>query len=77
MTPILSRSGEPTQPVRSHRDRREVDAVEAFLQLVVAAGMTVDFDLPTLTVRTDDGYYPALDQVVDWVIDRTGESRRV
>jgi predicted kinase len=30
------------------------------------------FHLPTLRVRTDAGYRPALDDIVEWVIDRTG-----
>jgi predicted kinase len=41
----------------------------------VRAGMTTDFDLPTLTVRTDDGCEPPLDQVVEWVIERTSDGR--
>lgn len=40
---------------------------------IVRAGMQNDFELPLLTVRTDNGYDPPLDQVVDWVIDRTRE----
>ncbi len=32
-----------------------------------------DFNLPLLTVRTDDGYDPPLAQVVDWVINQTRE----
>jgi hypothetical protein len=43
----------------------------------VLAGMTTDLDLPTLTVRTDDGYDPALDQVVEWVIERTGDGHAI
>ena len=43
----------------------------------VRAGMTLDLELPALTVRTDDGYDPGLDQIIDWVIDQTREGRRV
>jgi predicted kinase len=38
---------------------------------IVRAGMVTDFDLPLLPVRTDDGYDPRLDDIVEWVIDRT------
>jgi predicted kinase len=38
---------------------------------VVRAGMQTEFDLPTLDVRTDDGYDPPLPEIVDWVIERT------
>ncbi len=31
-------------------------------------GMRTDFDVPTLTVRTDDGYDPTIEAVVDFVI---------
>jgi predicted kinase len=30
------------------------------------------FDLPTLRISTDAGYAPAFDDIVGWVIDRTG-----
>ncbi len=40
---------------------------------IVRAGMRTDFNLPLLTVRTDDGYDPPLAQVVDWVINQTRE----
>ena len=30
-----------------------------------------DFGVPTLDVRTDDGYEPSLDEIVDWVISST------
>jgi predicted kinase len=38
---------------------------------VVRSEMQTDFDLPLLRVVTDDGYEPALTEVVDWIIDRT------
>jgi predicted kinase len=34
----------------------------------IAAAMRVDFGVPTLRVRTDDGYEPGLDAIVDFVI---------
>ena len=33
--------------------------------------MRTDFDLPTLRVNTDDGYDPALPEIIDWIVDRT------
>jgi hypothetical protein len=33
--------------------------------------MQTEFDLPTLVVRTDDGYDPHLDGIVDWIVDQT------
>jgi predicted kinase len=36
----------------------------------VAGAMRVDFGVPTLRVRTDDGYDPGLDAIVDFVITR-------
>jgi predicted kinase len=43
----------------------------------VAEQMRTDFGpLPTLTVRTDDGYDPALDAVVEFVTRRAPEGRR-
>ena len=38
---------------------------------IVRSGMLSSFELPTLTVRTDDGYDPPLERVVDWIIDCT------
>jgi predicted kinase len=43
----------------------------------VLAGMTTDLDLPILTVRTDDGYDPPLDRIVEWVIERTSEGHPI
>ena len=42
----------------------------------IAAELQVDFDLPTLRVRTDDGYAPPLDDIVGWVVDRTRSASR-
>jgi len=33
--------------------------------------MMTSFDLPTLTVNTDDGYDPPLAQIVEWVIEQS------
>lgn len=33
--------------------------------------MLTTFELPTLTVRTDDGYDPPVERIVDWVIEYT------
>jgi predicted kinase len=38
---------------------------------LVAATAETDFDLPLLRVRTDDGYDPPLDKIVDWIINQT------
>jgi hypothetical protein len=38
---------------------------------IIRSQMITDFNLPSLTVCTDDGYDPPLDRVVEWVIDRT------
>jgi hypothetical protein len=38
---------------------------------VIRATLQTEFDLPVLRVRTDDGYDPHVDQVIDWIIDRT------
>jgi hypothetical protein len=40
---------------------------------IVRSGMVTNFELPTLTVRTDDGYNPPLEHVMEWVIDRTND----
>lgn len=37
----------------------------------VRSRMVTSFDLPTLTVNTDDGYDPPLVDVAKWVIERT------
>ena len=34
--------------------------------------MLTEFEVPTLEVRTDDGYDPSLDEIVDWVITHIG-----
>jgi len=47
------------------------DYIRAPQRQVVRDGMQTDFDLPTLTVRTDDGYDRPLTQIVDWVIERS------
>jgi hypothetical protein len=38
---------------------------------MLVAGMQTDLGLPTLTVTTDDGFDPPVDDVVEWVIDQT------
>lgn len=35
---------------------------------LVRAKMLIEFDLPTLPVRTDDGYDPHLDAVIEWIV---------
>jgi predicted kinase len=58
------------------------DSIDDYLQApqreIVRAGMVTEFDLPLLPVRTDDGYDPPLDEIVDWIVDRTRDpvSRR-
>jgi predicted kinase len=47
------------------------DHLRAPQREVVRAGMVSEFDLPLLPVRTDDGYDPPVEAVVDWIIDRT------
>jgi predicted kinase len=47
------------------------DYLRAPQREIVRAGMVTDFALPLLPVRTDDGYEPSLDEIVDWVIERT------
>lgn len=37
----------------------------------VRATMRTEFDLPTLRVRSDDGFEPALPSIVEWVVDQT------
>ncbi len=34
----------------------------------VRSGMQTEFELPTLTVVTDDGYAPRLDEIVEWIV---------
>ncbi len=33
--------------------------------------MRTDLGLPTLTVRTDDGYDPPLEHITDWIVAQT------
>lgn len=40
---------------------------------IARSGMVTSSELPTLTVRTDDGYDPPLELVMEWVIDRTND----
>jgi cytidylate kinase len=43
----------------------------------VRSRMVTDFDafgVPTLAVRTDDGYEPSFEEIVDWVISRSVSS---
>jgi hypothetical protein len=53
------------------------DSVDAYAQHnaqqgdVVRENMQTEFDLPTLPVRTDDGYDPPLDEIIDWIVDQT------
>jgi predicted kinase len=51
------------------------DSIDGYLRAphreVLRAGMVTGFALPLLPVRTDDGYDPPLDEILDWVIDRT------
>jgi hypothetical protein len=60
---------------RSVLDALGFTSVEAYVggpqKDVVRSAMRVDFDLPLLTVRTDDGFDPPLADIVDWVIDQT------
>jgi hypothetical protein len=36
--------------------------------------MRTDFELPTLRVRTDNGYDPEISSIVEWVVDQTRSS---
>jgi predicted kinase len=47
----------------------EFVAATARQREVVRGGMVTEFDLPVLTVRTDDGWEPPLPDVVAWVLD--------
>lgn len=53
------------------------DSVAAYLDGATSEGdrvrdeMVHEFDLPLLSVRTDDGYEPSLDAIADWVVDQT------
>ena len=53
------------------------DSVEAFLRGtvdqrdIVRNGMRTDLGLPTLTVRTDEGYDPPLEHITDWIVAQT------
>lgn len=38
----------------------------------VRDAMVTEFDLPLIRVWTEDGYDPSLEEIVDWVIARTG-----
>jgi hypothetical protein len=52
-------------------------SVDAFLRAtvdqrdIVRNGMQNEFALPTLTVRTDDGYDPQLPEILDWIVEQT------
>lgn len=65
---------------RSVLDALGHDSIEDYLQgpqrEIVRAGMQTGFDLPLLTVQTDDGYDPPLTDIVDWIIDRTQARQR-
>ena len=37
--------------------------------------MRLDFDLPVLPVRTDDGYDPSIGAILDWIIEHTRGTR--
>jgi len=79
-------AGAPVRAERRDRDdvllrRSEVvralghDSIDDYLRdpqrEIVRAGMVTEIELPLLPVRTDDGYEPPLDAILDWVIDRT------
>lgn len=38
----------------------------------IVEGMSTEFDVPQLGVRTDAGYDPPLDRILDWVVASTG-----
>ncbi len=42
---------------------------------IVRSGMLTTFDLPTLTVRCEDGYDPSIERIVDWVIETSHDRR--
>jgi predicted kinase len=43
---------------------------------LVATTMQTEFAVPTLHVRTNDGYDPRLETVIEWVVDQTRHRRR-
>jgi predicted kinase len=47
------------------------DYLQAPERELVRRTMYKDFELPLLRVATDDGYEPALETIVDWIIDQT------
>ena len=36
----------------------------------VTADMRTDLDLPTIDVRTDDGWVPSMDAIVEFIVSR-------
>ncbi len=58
---VLDALGHPTVESYTEGPEREI----------VRSGMLTTFELPTLTVRTDDGYDPPFERIVDWVIECT------
>jgi predicted kinase len=47
------------------------DYVRGPQRALVRAEMQSEFELPLLRVATDDGYDPSLDEIVDWIVERT------
>jgi hypothetical protein len=65
--PLLNRAG-----VLGALGHRSIEGYMAAPQReLVRTTMHTDFRLPLLRVVTDDSYDPPLDEIVDWVIDRT------
>jgi predicted kinase len=56
------------------------DSIDSFVagpeRDLVRQQLQTDLDLPTLPVRTDDGYAPLLAEIVDWVIAQARTSSR-
>lgn len=51
------------------------ESMDAFMASTPGASiretMRTEFDLPTLRVRTDDGYDPTIPSIVEWIVDQT------
>jgi predicted kinase len=47
------------------------DYLRAPQREIVRARMVTEFELPLLPVRTDEGYDPPVEEIVEWIIDRT------
>jgi hypothetical protein len=66
--PLLNR--QPVLDALGHATIDEHTSAAVERMRSVAGAMRVDFGVPTLRVRTDDGYEPGLDAIVDFAITR-------